>query len=297
MKLTFRGIAVGVICLSMVTATQSAFASTPLRSGVDVEEPASAENVVPHGLNWPQKAVDKVPGLLEPEIIKAQSMLDQLKAAGASSVTISSGRQLNETPEFTRFADLAALNHESTLLGRGDWAAEVGKKQFGQAATADWNSSLVGFTPGICRLGWALLNWDTWFSPDCAVLSATTEQYLRVALASSLYYSDGMSSGVGYELLSSLETIAADMLPYEVRAGSIFAPDLGDEWGFSESGIPLVRPVTEGRAGYEIEIDEQDSYHFIVRALSPTMQDLSDRARVFEFVDQDGAKRSFIRFN
>jgi hypothetical protein len=238
-----------------------------------------------------------VPVLAEPSIADAQSTLDRLKAAGASSVTISSGRLLNDLPEFTRYEDLDVLNNESTLVGRGEWAAEVGKEQFGQVATADWNSSLVGFTPGVCRLSWALLNWDTWFSPDCTVLSATPEQYLRVALASTLYYSDGMSSGAGYEILSSLEAISTERLPYEVRDGVLFAPELGDDWGFAEFGIQLVRPVAENSAGYEIEIDGQDPYHFIVRALSPTMQDLADRARVIEFVDQDGAKRSFVRFN
>lgn len=297
MSVASKKIAGGLLFFVLLSAPLNAFASTPVTAAVEVEEAEKIDNFVPDGLKWPQDAVDKVPGLLESNMAKAQSMLDQLKDAGASSVTISAGRQLNETPEFTRYEDLAVLNNESALVGRGDWGSEVGENQFGQASTADWNLSLVGFTPGICRLNWALFNWDTWFSPDCAVLSATPEQYLRVALASSLYFSDGITSGAGYELLSSLETISADTLPYEVRDGVLFAPDLRDDWGFAESGIPLVRPVTEASAGYEIEIDGQDPYHFVVRAISPTMQDLADRARVIEFVDQDGAKRSFIRFN
>ncbi len=271
--------------------------SAATRHEVEYIEDATFDDFVPEGLEWPQDALKRVPVLAESSIADAQSTFDRLKAAGASSVTISSGRLLNDLPEFTRYEDLDLLNHESTLVGRGEWAAEVGKEQFGQVATTDWNSSLVGFTPGVCRLSWALLNWDTWFSPDCTVLSATPEQYLRVALASTLYYSDGMSSGAGYEILSSLEAISTERLPYEVRDGVLFAPELGDDWGFAEFGIQLVRPVAENSAGYEIEIDGQDPYHFIVRALSPTMQDLADRARVIEFVDQDGAKRSFVRFN
>lgn len=280
---------------SLGSTAVSAIAAT--RHEVEYIEDSKFDDFVLEGLEWPQDASEKALRLLEDEKANAQSILDQLKEDGASSVTITAGDLLNEIPEFTRYEDLAVLNHESDLVGRGDWAVDVGKKQFGRSVTADWNASLVGFAPGICRLNWALFNWDTWFSPECSVLSATPEQYLRVALASSLYYSDAISSGAGYELLSSLETISAEMLPYEVIDGVLFAPDLGDDWGFAESGIPLVSPASEGSAGYEIEIDGQDAYHFIVRSRTPTMQDLANRARVIEFVDQDGVKRTFIRFN
>lgn len=271
--------------------------SAATRHEVEYIADSTFDDFVPEDLEWPQEALNQVHGSLEPSIFRANKLLDQLKAAGASSVTISAGKLLNDVPEFTRYEDLQVLNNESQLSGRGDWGIEVGSSELTYFVTADWNSWLVGFKPGVCRLSWALFNWDTWFSPDCAVISATPEQYLRVALASFLFYTSGATSGGGFELAMALEEISAYRLPYEVKDGVLFAPDLDKGWGFADSGIPLSEPVRDGNAGYEIEIDGQDPYHFVVRAISPTMQDLADRARVIEFVDQDGAKRSFIRFN
>jgi hypothetical protein len=288
-----------VVLVSVVLASSDQFsqASAETPHGVEYVDDASFDDFVPEGLEWPSEALLQVHGLLEPNIYRANKLLDQLKAAGASSVTISAGKLLNDVPEFTRYEDLQVLNNESQLSGRGDWGIEVGSSELTYFVTADWNSWLVGFKPGVCRLSWALFNWDTWFSPDCAVISATPEQYLRVALASFLFYTSGATSGGGFELAMALEEISAYRLPYEVRDGVLFAPDLDKGWGFADSGIPLIEPVRDGYAGYEIEIDGQDPYHFVVRAISPTMQDLADRARVIEFVDQEGAKRSFIRFN
>jgi hypothetical protein len=288
-----------VVLVSVVLASSDQFsqASAETPHGVEYVDDASFDDFVPEGLEWPSEALLQVHGLLEPNIYRANKLLDQLKAAGASSVTISAGKLLNDVPEFTRYEDLQVLNNESQLSGRGDWGIEVGSSELTYFVTADWNSWLVGFKPGVCRLSWALFNWDTWFSPDCAVISATPEQYLRVALASFLFYTSGATSGGGFELAMALEEISAYRLPYEVRDGVLFAPDLDKGWGFADSGIPLIEPVRDGYAGYEIEIDGQDPYHFVVGAISPTMQDLADRARVIEFVDQEGAKRSFIRFN
>jgi hypothetical protein len=250
------------------------------RHEVEYIEDSKFDDFVPEGLEWPQETLNQVHGLLEPSIYRANKLLEQLKAGGASSVTVTAGKMLNDVPEFTRYADVQVLNHESKLSGRGDWGVEVGKSELRYSMTADWNSWLVGFKPGVCRLNWALFNWDTWFSPDCAVIYATPEQYLRVALAAYLFYTSGVTSGGGFELAMALEEISAYRLPYEVRDGVLFASDLDKGWGFADSGILLVQPVRDGYAGYEIEIDEQDSYHFIVRTRSPTMQQVADQAHV-----------------
>ena len=286
-----------LVSFSFASGDLSGQVSAATRHEVEYIEDSTFDDFVPEDLVWPQEALNQVHSSLEPSIHRANKLLDQLKAAGASSVTISAGKILNDVPEFTRYEDLQVLNNESQLSGRGDWGIEVGSSELTYFVTADWNSWLVGFKPGVCRLSWTLFNWDTWFSPDCAVISATPEQYLRVALASFLFYTSGATSGGGFELAMALEEISAYRLPYEVRDGVLFAPDLDKGWGFADSGIPLLEPVRDGYAGYEIEIDEQDSYHFIVRSRAPTMQELANRARVIEFVDQDGVKRSFIRFN
>ena len=286
-----------LVSFSFASGDLSGQVSAATRHEVEYIEDSTFDDFVPEDLVWPQEALNQVHSSLEPSIHRANKLLDQLKAAGASSVTISAGKILNDVPEFTRYEDLQVLNNESQLSGRGDWGIEVGSSELTYFVTADWNSWLVGFKPGVCRLSWTLFNWDTWFSPDCAVISATPEQYLRVALASFLFYTSGATSGGGFELAMALEDISAYRLPYEVRDGVLFAPDLDKGWGFADSGIPLLEPVRDGYAGYEIEIDEQDSYHFIVRSRAPTMQELANRARVIVFVDQDGVKRSFIRFN
>jgi hypothetical protein len=254
--------------------------SVATRHEVEYIEDSKFDDFVPEGLEWPQETLNQVHGLLEPSIYRANKLLEQLKAGGASSVTVTAGKMLNDVPEFTRYSDVQVLNHESKLSGRGAWGVEVGKSELSYSMTADWNSWLVGFKPGVCRLNWTLFNWDTWFSPDCAVISATPEQYLRVALAAYLFYTSGVTSGGGFELAMALEEISAYRLPYEVRDGVLFASDLDKGWGFADSGIPLVQPVRDGYAGYEIEIDEQDSYHFIVRTRSPTMQQVADQAHV-----------------
>lgn len=254
--------------------------SVATRHEVEYIEDSKFDDFVPEGLEWPQETLNQVHGLLEPSIYRANKLLEQLKAGGASSVTVTAGKMLNDVPEFTRYADVQVLNHESKLSGRGDWGVEAGKSELSYSMTADWNSWLVGFKPGVCRLNWALFNWDTWFSPDCAVIYATPEQYLRVALAAYLFYTSGVTSGGGFELAMALEEISAYRLPYEVRDGVLFASDLDKGWGFADSGILLVQPVRDGYAGYEIEIDEQDSYHFIVRTRSPTMQQVADQAHV-----------------
>lgn len=271
-----------VVFVSFCCATSdlSGQVSAATRHEVEYIEDSKFDDFVPEGLEWPQEALNQVHGLLEPSIYRANKLLEQLEATGASSVTISAGKLLNDMPEFTRYADVQVLNNESQLSGRGDWGVEVGKSELSYSMTADWNSWLVGFKPGVCRLSWALFNWDTWFSPDCAVISATPEQYLRVALASFLFYTSGATSGGGFELAMALEEISAYRLPYEVRDGVLFAPDVDKGWGFADSGIPLVEPVRDGYAGYEIEIDEQNSYHFIVRSRAPTMQQVADQAHV-----------------
>jgi hypothetical protein len=271
-----------VVLLSFffVSSDLSGHVSAATRHEVEYVEDATFDDFVPEGLEWPQEALNQVRGLLEPSIYRANKLLEQLKAGGASSVTISAGKLLNDMPEFTRYSDVQVLNHESKLSGIGDWGVEVGKSELSYSMTADWNSWLVGFKPGVCRLNWSLFNWDTWFSPDCAVISATPEQYLRVALAAYLFYTSGVTWGGGFELAMALEEISAYRLPYEVRDGVLFASDLDKGWGFADSGILLVQPVRDGYAGYEIEIDEQDSYHFIVRTRSPTMQQVADQAHV-----------------
>lgn len=269
-----------LVSFCFATSDLSGHVSAATRHEVEYIEDSKFDDFVPEGLEWPQEALNQVHGLLEPSIYRANKLLEQLKAGGASSVTISAGKLLNDMPEFTRYSDVQVLNHESKLSGIGDWGVEVGKSDLSYSMTADWNSWLVGFKPGACRLSWALFNWDTWFSPDCAVISATPEQYLRVALASFLFYTSGATSGGGFELAMALEEISAYRLPYEVRDGVLFAPDLDKGWGFADSGIPLVEPVRDGYAGYEIEIDEQDSYHFIVRSRAPTMQQVADQAHV-----------------
>jgi hypothetical protein len=271
-----------VVLLSFffVSSDLSGHVSAATRHEVEYIEDSKFDDFVPEGLEWPQETLNQVHGLLEPSIYRANKLLEQLKAGGASSVTVTAGKMLNDVPEFTRYADVQVLNHESKLSGRGDWGVEVGKSELRYSMTADWNSWLVGFKPGVCRLNWALFNWDTWFSPDCAVIYATPEQYLRVALAAYLFYTSGVTSGGGFELAMALEEISAYRLPYEVRDGVLFASDLDKGWGFADSGILLVQPVRDGYAGYEIEIDEQDSYHFIVRTRSPTMQQVADQAHV-----------------
>ena len=270
--------------------------SAATRHEVEYIEDSNFDDFVPEGLEWPQEALNQVHGLLEPSIYRANKLLEQLEAGGASSVTISAGKLLNDVPEFTRYEDLQVLNHESLLSGRGDWGLEVGSSELTYFVTADWNSWLVGFKPGVCRLSWALFNWDTWFSPDCAVISATPEQCLRVALAAHLFYTSGATSGGGFELAMALEEISAYRLPYEVRDGVLFAPDVDKGWGFADSGIPIVEPVRDGHAGYEIEIDEQNSYHFIVRSRAPTMQQVADQAHVRTYGHLSFVER-WITFN
>ena len=114
---------------SLGSTAVSAIAAT--RHEVEYIEDSKFDDFVLEGLEWPQDASEKALRLLEDEKANAQSILDQLKEDGASSVTITAGDLLNEIPEFTRYEDLAVLNHESDLVGRGDWAVDVGKKQFG----------------------------------------------------------------------------------------------------------------------------------------------------------------------
>lgn len=210
--------------------------SVATRHEVEYIEDATFDDFVPEGLEWPQETLNQVHGLLEPSIYRANKLLDQLKDDGASSVTVTAGKMLNDVPEFTRYADVQVLNHESKLSGR-DWGVEAGKSELSYSMTADWNSWLVGFKPGVCRLEWALLNWDTWFSPDCAVISATPEQYLRVALASFVFYGPDVTSGGGFELAMALEEISAYRLPYEVRDGVLFASELDKGWGLPSQGF------------------------------------------------------------
>jgi hypothetical protein len=285
-----------LVSFFFVSSDLSGHVSAATRHEVEYIEDATFDDFVPEGLEWPQETLNQVHGLLEPSIYRANKLLDQLKDDGASSVTVTAGKMLNDVPEFTRYADVQVLNHESKLSGRGDWGVEAGKSELSYSMTADWNSWLVGFKPGVCRLEWALLNWDTWFSPDCAVISATPEQYLRVALASFVFYGPDVTSGGGFELAMALEEISAYRLPYEVRDGVLFASDLDKGWGFTESGIKLILPVRDGRAGYEIEIDEQDAYHFIFRARAPTMQQLADRANVLTYGQLSYVER-WVTFN
>lgn len=290
-RITF---AVSLLLLGLSTPAQ---ASVPIATGVEVENPSGEQTFVPDNLTWPQEALDKVPGILQESVANAQSLLDQLKADGASSITITSGKRVNEIADFTRYKDLDALNHTSTLVGRGDWAVEVGRKLHEESVTADWKASLVGFEPGICRLSWALFNWDTWFSPDCKVLSATPEQYLRIALASSFYYSEALAAGPGYEVLSALQQVSDYQLSYTIQDGLLFAPELETDWGFAESGIPLTQAPSEGSAGYKIQIDANDAYRFVVVGVAPAMQDLASRARVIEDTRPDGSKVVLVRFS
>lgn len=286
--------AVGLLILGN---SMPALASVAIEGGVEVENPSEEQTFVPENLTWPQEALDKVPGIMQGSVTKAQSLIDQLKADGASSITITSGERVNEIADFTRYKDLDVLNHSSTLIGRGDWAVEVGRKLHEESATADWSASLVGFEPGICRLSWALFNWDTWFSSDCRVISATPEQYLRIALASSFYYSDALDDGPSYEVSSALQQVSEYQLSYTIKNGMLFAPELETDWGFAESGIPLNQAPSEGSGGYKIQVDANDAYRFVIVVVPPAMQALASRARVIEDTRPDGTKAIFVRFN
>lgn len=202
---------------------------------------------------------------------------------GANSLTITrdedlllDGVSLASYPFFDRY------NHKLRVQGFGDFGSNVSDEKWAPVLSDRGLELLSSLPVGKCRLSWSLFNVDTWFSPDCSVSVASPETYLRSSLIIFLDNSPVQGTDGYFFELSSLEMIASQHLPYEIRDGRLFSDGLDDV--YRDSGLALSADFERG--GWDITIDPNDKWVFTFTPKATSAKEIAASGRVITSAGQ-----------
>lgn len=250
----------------------------------------SSDVLVPSDLRWSADAISAADQLLEDLRKPADELLTSLRDDGVSSLQIArSAEDLVAEDIVGQYPAFDSYNHKVSIAGLRDWGVAAKDVTFQPADDISVANYLVTFEPGLCRLSFALFNWNTWFSPDCKVFAASPETYLQMSLVSWMDNSPSVSTDAYFGYLYALKDIVTNRIEYSVVDGRMYSEAL--EAIMEPQGILIERPTDSVAVGYKITLDPQDKWNITFTMNSPDLQMLADQVTL---VDNEGEK--FLHF-
>ncbi|MFM5903472.1 MAG: hypothetical protein ACKOOD_00110 [Microbacteriaceae bacterium] len=241
----------------------------------------SSDVLVPDDLKWSTEAISAAEELIQDLRKPADALLVSLRDDGVSSLQITRS-SANLVPEeiVGQYPAFDAYNHKVSVAGLRDWGDAAKTRTFQPSDDINVANYLVSFEPGLCRLSFALFNWNTWFSPDCKVSVATAQTYLQMSLVSWMDNSPSASTSAYFGYLYALKDIVTNHIDYSVVDGRMYSEAL--EAIMEPQGILLERPTDSDAVGYKITLDPQDKWSITFTMNSPDLQMLADQVSLVE---------------
>ncbi len=241
----------------------------------------SSDVVVPDDLKWSREGISAAEQLIQDLREPADALLASLRDDGVSSLHITrSAEDLVPEEIVGQYPAFDAYNHEVSIAGLRDWGAAAKELTFQPSDDINVANYMVSFEPGLCRLSFALFNWNTWFSPDCKVSAASAQTYLQMSLVSWMDNSPSVSTSAYFGYLYALKDIVTNHIEYSVVDGRMYSEAL--EAIMEPQGIPLERPTDSDAVGYKITLDPQDKWSITFTMNSPELQMLADQVSLVE---------------
>ena len=267
---------VGVITylVCMIPCGQS-FADEP-----SVEFVSSTAQTVPEEIAWSRTTISDTLRLIDVHKKSLEAKLQSLRQAGASVLVVSKGRGVSDffSALDLRGRDLYPVG-SNIIEAYGDWGTGISQEKDFVNPAAGYSTYLFGLQVGLCRLNFALFNWDTWFSQDCDLVTPDAKDLLRWSLVEFLANTPTQSGG---DLLNfqynQVLYMMEEHLPYTIKDGLVSCPDLFGIFGVDS--FYLMREASGSIPGYKILISENDPWKAKFVALPVNVSDYISNAHL-----------------
>lgn len=282
-----------LLALAIFLAPTSPYQASPvnegaLRSSLSIDIRGQANWHDASAAKWNTTTLEAANGYREYQERLFRARLARLHRSGAETVRISDfHRPASILPSYLDKVDKyrGDLFRGQQLIGFSSSGNKVAKVSWGPVDASDLTSYLFWAKTGTCRLGGiSWLNPNTWFVQNCDLNPVTSEDILQAALFTHL--SVPGAKNAFDEKIQELDWIFKNRVPFEIRSGAIYCPQLRDEFA-SPSNIPL--KYQEFGVKYRISFRSQ-KWSAIFKQVGPDIQAVANHIKL----ERDSMGRRFL---